>query len=231
MANINKKFQSSLKEFLFNLQKCEFCKGKDGKEKEVYENFQLALGIAEYIRKERGIFLKVYECPHGNGWHLTKDNTPLETNQDNDIPLKSSDGSWEYIRDENHENNDFDYDNSIEINSELKQNIIPIPINKKDCNPEINSLELSGKVMEIINNINIEKIFGITSQNDFFNSIINQITIYVENNENNQLDSYTILVKKKMIKKKNINKGDQIKVNITVININNIKRWYCNKIL
>lgn len=51
---------------------CSVCRGADGKLKEAYLNESTAKQRAELLCKEQGVTLKVYECEHGNGWHLTK---------------------------------------------------------------------------------------------------------------------------------------------------------------
>ncbi len=51
---------------------CPICRGADGKLKEAYLNETAAKQRADLLRKEQGVMLKVYECEHGNGWHLTK---------------------------------------------------------------------------------------------------------------------------------------------------------------
>lgn len=51
---------------------CPLCRGADGKLKEAYTTERDALRRAGHLRKEQGVKLKVYECEHGNGWHLTK---------------------------------------------------------------------------------------------------------------------------------------------------------------
>jgi hypothetical protein len=53
-------------------QKCKFCKGQDGLEKTVYQTQQEASDTAHQIEKEQQLFLRVYKCKYGNGWHLTK---------------------------------------------------------------------------------------------------------------------------------------------------------------
>jgi hypothetical protein len=230
-----------------HLRKCEYCRGKDGKEKDVYETFQSAFDTAKFIEENRGIYLNIYQCPHGNGWHLTKNNASSEIIerketifQNNNIPLKSSDGSWEYIREEIDEDNKLEEYNFEETTIEPKQrNQQSIPILKIECKSEINITGLYGKVMEIVENVDIEKIFGINIENPFcasmikniLDGIVNQITIYVENKENKQLESYTILLKNDLLKNNKIGKGAQIKLTITGKSINNIKMWCCNKIL
>ncbi len=51
---------------------CPICRGADGMLKESYTTERDALRRAGILRKENGVKLKVYECEHGNGWHLTK---------------------------------------------------------------------------------------------------------------------------------------------------------------
>ncbi len=51
---------------------CTICRGADGQLKESYATERDALRRAGHLRKEMGVKLQVYECEHGNGWHLTK---------------------------------------------------------------------------------------------------------------------------------------------------------------
>jgi len=44
----------------------------DGRAKESYETHADAQRRANIIMNERNVSLDVYECPYGNGWHLTK---------------------------------------------------------------------------------------------------------------------------------------------------------------
>jgi len=225
------------------LKKCGYCRGKDGKPKDSYATFQSAFDTAEFVEKERGIYLTVYKCPHGNGWHLTKDDTSTEIIdkkellfQRNDIPTDSPDGSWEYIKSEFDENNDL-YNNKIDniIKIKNKKN----PIVKIEYGKGINNLILAGKVMEIIKDINIEKIFKIDVQNilyakqikNILDGTVDQITVYKENEKNSQLESYTVLLKRELLKKHGIKKGDHIKLSIIGKTINKINRWCCDKIL
>ena len=231
---------------MFHINKCEYCRGKDGKQKDIYATFQSAFDTAKFVEKERGIYLNVYECPYGNGWHLTKNDTSSEIFkrkeilfQRNDIPINSPDGSWEFIKSEpdgNNELNDNEIDNIIvdKINKEFQKN----PIVKIECRQDVKNLILIGKVMEIIENINIEKVFNINIQNIFceklikniLDGIVDQITVYKENEDNGQLESYTVLLKRELIKKNSIEKGNYIKLNIVVKTINSINRWCCDKI-
>jgi len=52
--------------------KCKSCKGQDGLEKTVYKTQREAADMAHQIEKEKQLFLRVYKCPYGNGWHLAK---------------------------------------------------------------------------------------------------------------------------------------------------------------
>ena len=89
-----------------HLRKCGYCRGKDGKPKDIYETFQLAVDTVKHIKENRGIFLNIYKCPQNNGWHLTKNNANSEfvegkeaLFQNNIFLLKSPNGFWEYIED------------------------------------------------------------------------------------------------------------------------------------
>ena len=53
-------------------KKCTFCTGSDGSPKDAYQTEKNAKLRANIIRKESGVSLRVYPCPYGNGWHLTK---------------------------------------------------------------------------------------------------------------------------------------------------------------
>lgn len=51
---------------------CDYCTDSDGSRKQLYASESAANKRAKIINEERGISLKIYECPHQNGWHLTK---------------------------------------------------------------------------------------------------------------------------------------------------------------
>jgi len=97
------------------LKKCKHCRGKDGKQKDIYETFQSAMDTANHIEKSRGVYLNVYKCEHGSGWHLTSNEGEEPLFHSNEIPIASSDGSWEYINDESDDNKEF-VGNIIKIN-------------------------------------------------------------------------------------------------------------------
>jgi hypothetical protein len=229
---------------MFYVRKCEYCRGKDGKEKDVYESFQAAFEAAKYIEKDRKIYLDVYRCPHGNGWHLTKNKMASEIIerkemlfQNNDIPLRSSDGSWEYIKDMTRENETEKEKNNTMNIMKNKNTRKDVPIKKRECQSEGMTRELSGKIMEFIKNVNIERMFKINLQNVFcanmikniLDGVVNQITIYAENN--NQIESYTILIMDRLLQSNKIVKCKEIKLNITGKSINGINTWCCNKVI
>jgi hypothetical protein len=211
----------------------------DGKKKDIYETFQAAFDTAKYIEEERGIYLEVYKCPLGNGWHLTKSDVSSVISErkdtlfrNNDIPTESSNGLWKYEKDESDEN-----EFRGETAKPQKTSKQTIPIAKIECKQETKPQTISGKVMEIVKNIDIEKTFKINLDNQFcakmvkgiLDGIVYQITVYAENLKSNQLESYTILAKKELLEKYKINKGRQIKISITGKLFNNKNYWYCEK--
>jgi hypothetical protein len=235
----NEKSKKPFVDYMVHSCKCEYCRGQDGRKKDIYETFQSAFDTAKFIEEDKGIFLDVYECPCGKGWHLTKSYEYSEIIerketifQKNDIPLKSTSGSWEYIRDETSKENG---KNDTKTTIVRQKTSWDKPILKRECNAEKDKI-ISGKVMEIVKNANIEKIFRINLQNAFcasmikniLDGIIDQITVYVESD---QLESYTILLKNELLKNNRIKKGEQIKVHIVGTSINNISMWRCCKIL
>lgn len=52
--------------------KCEHCVGGAGFSKATYRSRTEAEKRAFIIEREEGRILKVYPCPHSDGWHLTK---------------------------------------------------------------------------------------------------------------------------------------------------------------
>lgn len=47
------------------------CSGKDGKRKKLYSSEYEAIEMADLRSRETGITMHVYECPEGEGWHIT----------------------------------------------------------------------------------------------------------------------------------------------------------------
>jgi hypothetical protein len=225
-----------------HLRKCEYCKGKDGKKKDIYETFQSAFDTAKYIEEDRKTYLDVYPCPYGNGWHLTKNNASSEIIerketlfQNNDIPLKSSNGSWEYLKNAHGELEEEKYTRANVTRK--KKAIKDMPIKKMECQPNVIIKELSGRIMEFVKNVNIEKIFKINLQNVFcanlvkniLDGTVNQITIYAENK--NQFESYTVLIMDRLLQGAKIARGKEITLKITGKTINGINAWCCDKVI
>jgi len=52
--------------------KCDYCTGSDGVSKDTYTTKRNAITRSNILFDEQGIDLKVYQCKHSNGWHLTK---------------------------------------------------------------------------------------------------------------------------------------------------------------
>lgn len=50
---------------------CEYCVGRDGRPKALYDSREAALRRAGILERERGVSLHAYECPEREGWHLT----------------------------------------------------------------------------------------------------------------------------------------------------------------
>jgi hypothetical protein len=226
-----------------HLKKCEYCRGKDGQNKDVYETLEYAMDIIKHLEKERNVYLNPYPCPYGNGYHLTKNNADTEIKerkdrilQDNDIPLKSSNQSnisWEY---EKQDEEEIIEENIIKTEKRYIQKEDPIKKILPDENTRVNILE--GKVIEIIDKIDIGKHFNVNMENqiaasllkDLLKDTMNQITIYTKTENANIQNSYTIFIEKGILKQNRIIKGKIIKMNLKYKMINNVKIWYSNKI-
>jgi hypothetical protein len=50
---------------------CPWCHGRDGQPKRSYDSEVQAKQVASVVEMRRAVTLRVYECPHGTGWHLT----------------------------------------------------------------------------------------------------------------------------------------------------------------
>lgn len=223
------------------LGKCKYCKGKDGKQKDIYITLQNALDAAKFIESERQIYLTPYKCPCNNGYHLTKNNATTEIDnrkkaiyQNNDIPIKSKGTiEWEYIEPETIDEDE----NTIEKIENRKIKTCEKQIEKIVCKNDKQTVIINGKVMEIITNVNIEKMFKVKTENIFTYHLlkpyltgdINQITLYVQNI--NKTESYTILLQKEIAVKNKVKIGDMIKVNIFGKTINIVTKWVCKEIL
>jgi hypothetical protein len=142
-------------------------------------------------------------------------------------------GSWELI---------FDKEENIILDDEFKD-IININKNKghsnnihilKIENQSNETIEVIGKIVEIVLNVNIEKKFNVD-----LNSIIaanflkklnkgpyTQITIHSLNLADKNKNSYTALVESKFIK--SLKKGDSVGSILSGDSINNYNYWKCN---
>jgi hypothetical protein len=221
---------------------CPCCKGADGTHKEIYDTREDALQRAEYIRIERGVRLKVYQCGAGNGWHLTKNSDASDLNvgsidvtQNNCFPRSSAFNStveWEVI----------DNASNVYVTGAVKntagKSLRKTPdkntVTRIECGNGSSNISLNGVVVEIIESINIEKIFNINLDNQipaklakvFSDDEHQQITVHVKSG-GGQIKSYTALVKKIFLKKHKIKKGSSVNISALVKSINNKSVWYC----
>ncbi|MDR2659613.1 MAG: hypothetical protein LBC27_06450 [Spirochaetaceae bacterium] len=205
---------------------CVHCRGSDGKEKEIYETPEAACRRAAYIKEERGVTLKIYQCPKGNGWHLTKDATEYDS-----VYFSNGYGgriSWEYSTEE--------CPASAEINvvSTGRKASYKKPIIKIESKAG-RKITVTGKISEHIKEISIEKLFNISLNNtfsfylakDFLDDSYHQITIFEEKAVSKNIRSYTALVRKTDILEKKIKKGDLVSANMEAKSINGKTVWKC----
>ncbi|MDR1362543.1 MAG: hypothetical protein LBJ35_00630 [Spirochaetaceae bacterium] len=204
---------------------CHACKSSDGIPKEIYETAETARRRAEHIKKERGIALKAYSCPSGCGWHLTKD---MEAGEDDYIPrapVCAGKVPWEY---------DSGGRDSVESAAQKGAAGVRRKVEYKKPIVKVEgktgkSVTLRGRVSELIKNIDIEKLFGVSLDNpfsaysvkDFAGGEHCQITVFTEDGAN-QIKSWTALVKKT-----DVTKGDSVTVTLTGKKINGKKVWHC----
>ena len=52
---------------------CGDCRGRDGRSKATYRSEEEADRRAQILLSEQNVDLRAYRCPHGDGWHLTKE--------------------------------------------------------------------------------------------------------------------------------------------------------------
>jgi hypothetical protein len=220
--------------------KCEFCAGKDGRKKDIYGTVQSAIDAAKFIEKERGVYLSPYKCPHGSGWHLTKNNADCDIVArqeaifvDNEIPVKSPDNTdiaWEYIS-----QGETAVENNGEDSVRKKKNCdTAAPIIKIECESEDQIITIAGQTMEICEHMDVEKYFGIDFDHalsaamakEFLNKEINQATVYVEKPETGQIESYTFFMEKSIMKKNKIMPGCRANFELKAKIINNRKAWH-----
>ena len=67
-----KKWHLSPKDRQIASRTCVSCRDSFGKSKELYETEAAARKKAQILKRDHGVTLKVYRCPHNKGYHLTK---------------------------------------------------------------------------------------------------------------------------------------------------------------
>jgi hypothetical protein len=227
---------------------CPRCTGGDGENKEIYDTAEDARRTAQHIKAERGIQLKIYQCEFGNGWHLTKDNDYCEINggkkhalQDIGIPLRSAYYSgirWEYVDGDSDERAAAERAPALDTVENVFRCSRKLPREKPAIKAEAGmsgkNISITGVVVEIIKNISIEKIFNINLQNIlaakaakiFLDDEYQQITVLVKSGAG-QRKSYTALVKKTLMQKRKIIKGDTVSIAVIGECINGKNIWRC----
>lgn len=70
------KWHLSPKERVTPSEKCHYCTGTNGRQKEAYRSRGDAERRADILRREQGVFLTVYPCEYSDAWHLTRDTRP-----------------------------------------------------------------------------------------------------------------------------------------------------------
>jgi hypothetical protein len=223
-------------------KKCPYCTGSDGSKKDVYPSPEEAYQRAEYIKEIRGITLNIYRCEYGNGWHLTKNDLSYEPYnrtsgmlKRNGIPLApviNGGVSWEYVEDIAEE--------GIPAENKFHRGLpgYKKPIVRVESKTGNGDVSLKGKVMEVLKDVNIEKIFNIKLENIFSASLVKeftgephqQITVHTENADNGCIKSYTALIKKSFMQKERIKKGSCVNIIISGKCINNRNVWYCRAV-
>jgi len=128
------------------------------------------------------------------------------------------------------------YKEKINVNKKyLYSSNVPILFieSKKDKN-----ITITGTVTEIVNTIDIYKIFNLKDNNtiganlvkEFTKGTYQQITIHTYNLEERNKDSYTALVLESVMKKQNIGKKDTVILNLTGKQVLGINKWVCTEI-
>jgi hypothetical protein len=224
-------------------------KGCSGKVK--YETIYAAYEAAVYLEQEhrnksQGIYLNIYPCKKCEKWHLTSKDayTPI-TERKVEIFDKYKKVPYDVSTDKDNERsleNDYELDDSLTCKPQQKENQtkpIEKPIEKVEPTDGL-KLTISGTIDDIRDIISKEKIFGKIGENTFisswikkngFDGVLNQITVFVANKDNNKLkSSYTILVKKDLIESNKKSKRNNIELCIEGIKLIDKKFWRCNKI-
>jgi hypothetical protein len=231
-----------------HLKKCYYCKGRDGKNKDIYETLDFAMATIKHLERERNIYLNPYPCPYGKGYHLTKNNAGAGIGhrkeiifQNNGIPLKSSGKSnipWEYAQtaEDDHEENS----KAEPVPRSRKNNTEKdIPIVKTPPEEHNRLRTIEGKVVEIIEKIDIGNYFNVNPENtivavifkDLLRDTICQLTVYADSGNKNTKNSFTILAERRLLRQNKIAKGNVIKITIRCKSYNNSKIWLLEKVI
>jgi hypothetical protein len=224
------------------LKRCAHCRGKDGKYKIIYETPDLALEAIKYLESEKHIQLTLYQCPCGNGYHLTKDSDGTDIWEEKDrilqangIPLESSihsSVSWEYESQENRESAE---ETSITPRAKRIKKEDPI----KKIAPDKNKTgALKGKIIEIIDNVDIGKHFNVNINNqiaagllkDLLSDSISQITLYTKTENTTIQNSYTVFIAKKLLQQNKAAKGSMVALKLRYKMVNNVKIWHSDEL-
>jgi hypothetical protein len=229
-------------------EKCPYCSGRNGEAKDVYVTQEVAEDMARHIESEHRIRLKVYPCPHSDGWHLTRidDDTdslvPGVSFPDRDIPRRSSKNdavSWVFEPSpEPAPMYGSTHDESAAQKPPLqeKRAATPIvPIVKIECKSGLEELAIYGRITEVAENIDIAIYFGVNIDNPFaavmikelLNKSILQITLHTAIGKG-QTGSYTVLIDRTLFKQNNMAKGGNVGLSIKARIVNGRKAWYCN---
>jgi hypothetical protein len=223
-------------------KKCPYCCGRNGEEKDTYETREDAENAACYVGNIYRIPLRVYPCPHSSGWHLTKDDADdagsggvyaLPGNRD--IPQRSSNTGavpWEYESAPEPPPEDGAVPQRLPVKKKP-----PPPIVKIACQTGSEEMPITGKIMEVIENIDAAAYFGVNGNKlfaaamikDLLNKPLLQITIHATL-KTGQTGSYTILIDRAMFKQNNMAKGGSVSLTIKAKTANNKKAWYCSRV-
>jgi hypothetical protein len=231
-------------------EKCPHCFGRNGEAKDIYKTQKIAEDAACHIENERRIRLKVYPCPHNNGWHLTRIDDDADTGlsvpgasfPDRDIPRRSSYNdavSWVYepSPDPSILNPSLDPmpDKAAAQKPSLKEKRASasiVPIVKIECKSGREEMAVYGRITEVIENIDVAACFGVNVDNPFvagmikelLNKSILQITLHAATGKG-QTGSYTVLIDRALFKQNNMAKGGNIGIAIKAKILNGRKAW------
>jgi hypothetical protein len=223
-------------------EKCPYCCGRNGEAKDIYETRREAENAAQYIGEIYRVPLKVYPCPHSSAWHLTKDDADdagsggvYALPGNHDIPQRSSNTNtvaWEY---------ESSPEPPPESEAAAYKPLVkkkPPPIVKIECKTGSEEMPVTGKITEVIENIDAAAYFGVNGDNlfaaalikDLLNKPLLQITVHAAL-KTGQTGSYTILIDQALFKRNNLKIGVSVGLAIKAKIVNRKKAWYCGKLL